>query len=371
MNKKYSLLLLLPLLSLSSCNFAASNNKNLHEIYKDYFTIGAAVNEYNVESELLSHYNSITCENDMKWISVHPSEDEYTFVKADEYVAKAKEKNMGIRGHALVWHHIQSIPADVFRGSDGNYLPKEVILQKEREHVDTVVKHFKDDVYCWDVVNEVIDDGQSPLKEDGSNIYRQSDWYLSTGRDFIKEAFIQADATLKELGIRDKVQLFYNDYDNTKEIKKSKTIAMLEWLIEEDVPIDGIGLQCHYHLGSFNVDELEQAIIDYSALGLDVQITEFDCEIYDRTLAEIPNYLYYDEVPQLALDLHATVYDRAFEVFRKHKDKISNVTFWGVADNITYMNDNPDYGYRTNYPYIFDVLEEKKPAFYVISEFED
>lgn len=366
MKKKLFLFPLISLLCLTSCE--NGSGVILHTVYKEHFTIGAALNEYNRESTLLKHYNSITCENAMKWVSVHPSDDVYTFDDADRYVEIAKENGMGVRGHALVWHHPQSIPADVLTNSDGEYYSKEVILEKERKHVRDVVTHFKDDVYCWDVVNEVIDDGQIPLNEDGSNIYRQSDWYKATGRDFIKEAFIEADKTLKDLGIRDKVQLFYNDYDNTKPIKRAKTIAMLGWLIEEEVPIDGIGLQCHYHLGSFNVDELEQSIIEYSALGLDVQITEFDCEIYDRTLAEIPNYLYYDEVPQLALDLHATVYDRAFEVFERHADKISNVTFWGVADNNTYMNNNPDYGYRTNYPYIFDVFEEKKPAFYAITD---
>ena len=369
MNKKLLLFVCTPILCLASCQ-TFNSDKNLHEVYKDYFTIGAALNEYNRGSKLLSHFNSMTCENAMKWVSVHPSDDVYTFAAADEYITIAKKNNIGVRGHALVWHHPQSLPADVLKDGDGNYHSKETILEKERKHVRDVVTHFGDDVYCWDVVNEVIDDGVSPLKEDGSNIYRQSDWYLATGRDFIKEAFIEADQTLKDLGIRDKVKLFYNDYDNTKPVKRSKTIAMLNWLLEEGVPIDGIGLQCHYHLGSFNMDELETSIIGYANLGLDVQITEFDCEIYDRTLAEIPNYLFYDEVPQLALDLHASVYDRAFEIFRRHKDKISNVTFWGVADNITYMNNNEDYGYRTNYPYIFDVFEEKKPAFYAITDYE-
>ena len=359
-------LLFIPFVCLmSGCQSKLNSDRNLKDVYKEYFTIGAAFNEYNFDSGLEKHYNSLTAENAMKWIGVHPNLNTYNYETADQYVAFAKKHKMKVRGHALVWHHEQSIPAEVFASED-----KEEILEIERDHVRNVVTHFKDDVYVWDVCNEVIDDGTSDLNEDQSNIYRQSNWYKYCGRDFIKEAFVEADKTLKELGIRDKVKLFYNDYDNVKTAKKNKTIAMLNWLIEENVPIDGIGLQCHYHLGSFDVDALEQAIVEYSELGLDVQITEFDCSIYDETQSNIINYDTYQDVPEEVLKMHAAIYGRAFEVFRRHSDKISNVTFWGVSDDVTYMNDNPDFGYRTNYPYIFDVFHDKKPAFYLITNYE-
>lgn len=366
MRKSRYLLLFLPILCLTSCKPLEKWEQKLKDVYKDYFTIGGTFNEYSFDTDLTPHFNSMTAENAMKWISVHPSLDTYSFTEADSYIAYAKKHKINVRGHALVWHHEQSIPAAVFASND-----KETVLEIERDHVKTVVEHFKDDVYCWDVLNEVIDDGTSEVNEDGSNIYRQSNWYNICGRDFIKEAFITADKTLKELGIRDKVQLFYNDYDNTKPAKKGKTLAMLNWLLEEGVPIDGIGLQCHYHLGSFNPTELEEAIIDYSSLGLDVHITEFDCSIYDESLPKDVNYETYDVVPEEALQIHATIYAKAFDIFRRHKDKISNVTFWGISDENTYMNDNPDFGYRTNYPYIFDVFHERKPAFYLITDFED
>lgn len=354
-------------LMVTSCSTSSVKNcEVLQEIYTSYFTIGAAYNEFNFETSLAGHFNSITAENAMKWVSVHPSKDNYTYEEADQYIAYAKAHNMGVRGHALVWHNEKAIPAEVFASND-----KETILELEKEHIENVVTHFGDSVYCWDVVNEVIDDGTSPLKEDQSNIYRQSNWYKICGRDFIKEAYVKADEVLKRLGIRDKVKLFYNDYDNTKPAKKEKTLAMLRWLLEEGVPIDGIGLQSHYHLGSFDPIQLEESILDYAALGLDVQITEFDVDIYDETLSEIENYPIYDAVPSSALAVQATIYDRAFEIFRRHHGKISNVTFWGVYDGVTYMNENPDYGYRTNYPYIFDVNEGKKPAYYQITSFKE
>ena len=369
MKKVLSLLISLTLFT--SCNAGGYNSdKNLCDVYKDYFTIGAAVNEYNMNGDLMSHFNSITAENAMKWLSVHPSLESYTYSAADKYIERAKELGIGVRGHALVWHNEKALPS-VFTHVNNQLRSKDDYLALQAEHVRQVVTHFKDDVYCWDVCNEVIDDGVSPLKEDGSNIYRESDLYKIAGRDFILEAYRVADKTLKDLGIRDKVKLYYNDYDNTKQAKRDKTVAMLNWLISENAPIDGIGLQCHYHLGSFDAKALEESIEIYSSLGLDVQITEFDVDIYDRTLAELNEYKLYSDVPESILKLHGSIYDRAFEVFRRQKDKISNVTFWGVADNVCYMNDNEDYDYLTNYPFLFDVAERKKPAFYLITDYKD
>ncbi len=375
---KHKLLTFLALalpISLASCGGKSSGSSaKLKDVYKEYFKIGAAVNQTTREFNLVDEFSSITAENDMKWEAVHPSLDSYTWAEADTYINIAKKKGIGVRGHALVWH--QAIPSYVFESAPGVARSKEEVLQIEREHINTVIEHFKDDVYCWDVCNEVIDDNPtSPLAEDLSNVYRESNWYNACGRDYIKVAFETADAKLKELGIRDKVQLIYNDYSNATPIKRDKTVAMLNWLIEENVPIDGIGLQSHYHLGNFDVDELERSIEIYSDLGLDVQITELDVEIYDTQSNEFINqdFKKYSDVPTENINMQASIYDRAFEVFRRHSDKISSVSFWGTSDVSCYMNNItegiPSYGFHTNYPFLFDRQNKKKMAYYAVAEF--
>ncbi|MCR4562556.1 MAG: endo-1,4-beta-xylanase [Bacilli bacterium] len=341
----------------------------LRDVYADYFSVGAALNPQNRNSTLLKHFSSLTCENAMKWSSVHPADNTYTFEEADEYIKIAKANNIKVRGHALVWH--EAIPETVFK-EGGEYLTKDEILTKESEHIEEVMKHFGDDVYCWDVLNEVIDDNQSELAEDLSNVYRKSDWYETCGEDFIFNAFETAARVRDELGL--KVKLYYNDYSNDTPAKLPKTLAMLKRIKEKNIPIDGIGMQSHYHLGSFDIDQLEKAIKAYAELGLDIQITEFDVNIYDETLPESSNaaYYYYDyaSVPENSLRAQTTIYNRAFELFRKYKDNISNVTFWGVSDANTYMNSDKKHVGRTNYPYIFDVFDEPKESFYAITEFD-
>jgi endo-1,4-beta-xylanase len=55
-------------------------------------------------------------------------------------------------------------------------------------------------------------------------------------------------------------------------------------------------------------------------------------------------------------------YAEIFAVFLKHKNLITRVTFWGVTDRFSWLNDFPARG-RTNYPLLFDRDGKTKPAF--------
>ena len=55
-------------------------------------------------------------------------------------------------------------------------------------------------------------------------------------------------------------------------------------------------------------------------------------------------------------------YAELFRIFLKHRDVVERVTFWGVADGDSWLNNWPMKG-RTNYPLLFDRKGETKPAF--------
>jgi endo-1,4-beta-xylanase len=55
-------------------------------------------------------------------------------------------------------------------------------------------------------------------------------------------------------------------------------------------------------------------------------------------------------------------YAECFALFHKHRDKITRVTFWGVNDGQSWLNNWPVRG-RTNYPLLFDRNYQPKPAF--------
>ena len=55
-------------------------------------------------------------------------------------------------------------------------------------------------------------------------------------------------------------------------------------------------------------------------------------------------------------------YADLFGVFMKHPREVERVTFWGVTDGDSWLNDWPVRG-RTNYPLLFDRNGQPKPAY--------
>lgn len=367
MNRYLSVSVSLLVLSLSSCG---SQTKTLASAYADYFPIGAAFNQSNIEmyqGDLVKEFSSLTCENEMKWLNVHPSDTSYTYEAADKMVAYAKSNNLKMRGHCLVWH--EAIPSDLFLAKDGSTISKADLLAKMKDHIDNVVSHFGDAVYCWDVANEVVDDSTDAMLQDGSNVYRNSPWYTICGPEFVLDAFLYAREKLDALGLS-QVKLFYNDYGLALPTKREKALAMIDYLQANHCPIDGIGMQSHYHIGSFSLSEFEKSIEAYAAKGLQVQITEFDVDVYDETLATSKNaaYWYQDALPADVEAIQTAIYRRAFQVLRQHKDSVTGVTFWGVADDSTWLDKSPVEG-RKNYPYVFGVDHAPKTSYYAIRDF--
>ena len=139
------------------------------------FKIGAAVNPTTISSqeELIAyHFNSITAENEMKFASVHPEEELYTFEAADQLAEFARKHDMALRGHTLVWHN--QTTEWLFQDNHGQPVSKALLLERLRSHIHTVVGRYKNDIYAWDVVNEVIEDT-------GAELLRSSKWLEIAG----------------------------------------------------------------------------------------------------------------------------------------------------------------------------------------------
>lgn len=331
---------------------------SLAEYYADYFPIGVAIdNQYEQYSDTISkHFVSITAENEMKFEALQPQEGNFTFDTADRMVEFATERGMQVRGHALVWHN--QTPSWVFAGS------KEQVLERMRNHIQTVMQHFAGKVYAWDVVNEaILDDGRLRGEDGGSA------WYEALGESYIAEAFRaarEADPNAK---------LYYNDYAHYSPARRQGIYDLLVRLLDDGVPIDGVGLQGHMHLQPGlnhdvirhqTVQEEETAIELYAELGLDVQITEMDVSLYVLGEDYPASYTQETLTPEL-LDQQAARYREFLELFRKHKDVISSVVFWGIVDSNTWLSDLVQG--QEDFPLLFDAAQEPKPAFWALVDF--
>ncbi len=318
----------------------------LKQKYEEYFKIGAAVNTRTIESHkeiILTHFNSLTCENETKFESIQRKEEQFDFSLADKIVEFGRNHGLAMRGHTFTWHN--QTPKWVFEDAT-----KEVLLKRLKRHMEIVGRRFEKDFYCWDVVNEAIED-----KTD--IVFRVSPWTQIIGEDFMDYAFRYAKEILPD------TDLYYNDYNEVMASKRDKIYDVVKGMLERGVPVDGVGLQCHWSIYSPPIDEIRRAFEQYAKLGLKLQITEMDISMFaheDKNSIAVPT-------PRM-LELQAKVYGDAFALFREYKDIIDTVTLWGIADDFTWLDNFPVPG-RKNWPLLFDEQHQPKEAFYRIMDF--
>lgn len=328
----------------SAREVVTDSSKGLKDVFKKYFTMGVAVTPRSLQTAeaglVLQHFGSITAENAMKMGPIHPRENEYFWRDADSIVAFARRNQLKMRGHTLCWHN--QAPRWIFTNAAGDTVSKEVLLQRLKEHITTVVSRYKGSIYAWDVVNEVISD--NPVE-----FYRNSPWYRICGEEFISKAFEYAHAADPD------ALLFYNDYNEINPVKRDKIIKMVQKLKEAGVPIHGVGLQGHWAINEPSEKELENTLKQFSALGLKLQITELDISVYNKEhdarerKAEDNNAIF----TPAKEDSQIEMYRRIFRLFGKYRKTLTGVTFWNISDRSSWLDNFPVRG-RKDYPLLFD-----------------
>lgn len=335
---------------------------SLSDRYKDLFHLGAAINEdiilgKDLQSKniVTSEFNSITPENSLKWMFLQPFPNKFNFGAADKYVELGIKNNMHIVGHALVWHNQL---ADFMKTTGSRSEFKKHV----ENHINTVVSRYKGKIDAWDVVNEA-------FNENGS--LRQSVFKKQMGENYIEDVFKLAETADPD------ADLIYNDYNLYKPAKRAGVLKMVNKLQENGTKINAIGVQAHWRLNSPSLMEIEQIILDISDLGVEVMFTELDVTVlpnpWELVGAEVTQNFskfegdpkmdpYPKALPKSVEKQLAKRYEDIFKLFIKHQDKISRVTFWGVMDKHSWLNDWPIKG-RTNYPLLFDRNYQPKKAY--------
>ena len=356
-----------PVLLAASITAGAQTPASLRDAYKDSFVIGAAINTAQITGQdsrgdaiIEAQFSSISPENALKWDRVHPKPDTYDFTLADQYVAFGEKRHMFIVGHCLVWHN--QVPAWVFHNEKGELVDRETLLKRLHEHISTVVGRYKGRIQSWDVVNEA-------LNEDGT--LRQSLWLKIIGEDYLAKAFEYAHEADPQ------AELTYNDYSLENEAKRKGALTLIAKLKALRVPVTSVGLQGHYNLTWPLVEDEDATISALSKLGVKVAITELDIDVlpHDPRMygAEVSLKLqqdpklnpYINGLPPSAQQELAKRYADLFGVFLRHHDAVSRVTFWGVTDGDSWLNNWPIWG-RTSYPLLFDRSGQTKPAFHAV-----
>ena len=340
----------------------------LKDVYADYFKIGTAttVKELAPESTkelVLKHFNSITPGNELKPDAIldknaclamaESGDDEnpqVSLASAKSILDFARENNIPVRGHVLVWH--QQTPTWFFKENydeNGEWVSKEKMLVRMENYIKNVFAAIEEEYsdvnfYAFDVVNECwLDDGscRTPgTQEEGS---ANSPWVQIFGdNSFIKPAFEFAKKYAPE-----GCKLYYNDFNEYMPQKTEAIIKMVEEINADGHYIDGIAMQSHLDARSGSdafpsVNVYKKALDAFCNTGLDVQVTELDATVNDVD--------HFEEQAQYYSDI--------MDAIVEHKDQISAVVFWGTTDDQSWR--------ASKYPLLFNEDYTAKPSYYSI-----
>ena len=329
---------------------------SLKDVVAGEFRIGAAISPAAVTEShhadlLRKHFTSVTPGNAMKFGPIHPTlgeaDSNYSFGDADTIANFARTNGLTVRGHTFVWH--TQTPGWLFKDASGAALTpsaatKALMLQRLEAHIRKVMGRYRDVVSTWDVVNEVVD----PDQADG---LRRSDWYNLAGpTDFIDRAFQVA------YELAPQARLCLNDYSTHDPRKRAAMVTVLEGMKSRGVPVNCVGHQMHVNVAGPDPSAIPGTIAPFTALGLTSQITEMDMSVYADSTSR------YDVVPPEVLFLQASRYRAFLKQFRLLKGTIDSVTFWGLADDDTWLSAFPIT--RLERPLLFDDTLQAKPAYW-------
>lgn len=354
-NTMFSFIVMLGI-GLVSCNSVTqSETETLKDAFSGKFYIGTAMNATQITGRdtaavqvIKDQFSAIVPENCMKSGEIQRREGEFDFTLADQFVEFGEQNDKFITGHCLIWH--SQAPRWFFSDSLGNDVSREVMIERMKNHIFTVVGRYKGRIKGWDVVNEAI-------MEDGS--FRKSKFYRIVGKDFIKLAFQFAHEADPD------AELYYNDYNEWFPDKRDSIVQMVRDLKADGIRIDGIGMQGHIGMEGPSLEEYEAAIVAYANEGMKVMVTELDMSILPSARRNVgadiaTNFDYQKElnpytegVPIEKMEEWDKRMLDFFRLFLKHSDVISRVTVWGVSDATSWKNNFPVRG-RTDYPLLFD-----------------
>ena len=328
--------------------------------------VGAAIDNWTLRNDqnmaLFSrHFNSATCENSMKPIETERTQGVLTFETPDKVVDFVLgNKGAVMRGHCLIWH--SQCPDWLTEDSTQ-------VFKRMKEHIFAVMNHYKGKVYCYDVVNEAIDDGRGFL--------RNSQWLRVAGEHFIDSAFVYAHQADPD------TLLFYNDYGLNNPAKREKCYQLVKGMLDRGIPIHGIGMQGHYNV-NMDYNTVDESLTRFEELGVLIQFTELDIagggpdrrrqrQQQQDQMAGLGGYSGDGglSAPELTEEQKARqdslvteAYKKFFTIVKKHKKSIHTITFWGLADNYSWLNSRS----RQNAPFLFDGDYKAKSAYFAVRD---
>lgn len=318
-----------------------------HSGYKDYEIYNKVISEefdiYALEWEFAP---------DELWTN----EYEYDFTYLDKALNFAKDNNLKVRGTHLLWY---AQTPDWLK--NGNYTAAQVKTML-KAYINELFTHVKTDfpgiLTEISVANEILIDSETA---GDYGFLRECVWVEKLGEFYIDSAFVWVKAVYPE------GKLILNEYGNEfkDDFKTQKFLELVTRLKNSDIPIDAVGLQCHFTTDKqelydvpFDQTKFDQALADYQNLGLEIIITELDVRINDDQKGKT----------DAKLAEQAEIYRQVFETCLKYS-LVKNITMWGFNDDLSYLNGSAEWlPQKRDWGLIFDADYNPKPSYFSITE---
>ncbi len=255
----------------------------------------------------------------------------FDFSAVDDSVSFARQYNMEMHGHPLIWAADQHLP---------DWLLARPAAEAEtlmKEHIAALVRRYRGRIRTWDVVNEAIDD---------NGRYRDNFWNRGMTGEFVAKAFIEARRHDPN------AVLLYNDYGmETKPAKFNAIVDMLGWVQALGGDVNGLGWQLHVDADDVLSSrfQLQAQMQRISAMGIANYVTELDVRIRDNSPAQ--------------LQRQRMAYQKIAQIFLANPTRGRYFQVWGLSDRYTWWNDFEPQN-APHYPMILGVNHEKKPAYW-------
>lgn len=355
--------------------------------YNTSWNNGTQLQEESTMKFVQKQFNSFTLENEMKpdniysnWgetISVSEAKNlgyvipnsyketivpKLKFDTVDIVLEKAKQYNIQMRAHVLMWHQQTATKFFKINYDDSQgVVSKDVMDARLEMYIKSVMKHVMEKekqltgsagtlVYCWDVTNEYIHRTKDPTSTSWMDVYGD----MGLEPTYVKKAFVSAYEMLEQYNLQDKVTLFYNDYDEYE--CADDIVALVNYINsgEKAKICGGIGMQSHMDIDDPTLELYATTLDKFLATGLQVQVTELDIGMTEGKTAE-EHAAYYKAIMSLIREKH------------EKRDKtinprgVTGVTIWGLYDSLSWRSGSA--------PLLFgEGLDDPKPAFYSVLE---
>ena len=208
-----------------------------------------AADRRHYQETFLANFNAAVTENALKWHDMERRQGQVNHARVEAILDWTEAHDIPLRGHCLFW----GIPGRVQDWL--KQMDDDTLRQTIQNRATSMGRRYQGRIAEYDLNNEMIH-GNYYAQRLGPGITK----YMA---DWVRQGDPQA-------------RLFVNDYDVLTGKRLHDYVTQIRSLLQQEVPISGIGVQGHLHGDTFDPDALQQALDTLARIGLPICVTEFN-----------------------------------------------------------------------------------------------